>query len=233
MINNKRTSVIIGSFYAVLVLGIFVFYLVNPFKNKCIKGDCVNGYGIYIKHSGIKYEGQWNKGMKHGKGSSLYPGAYTYDGEWRNDRMHGIGKWVNISSKDPFYYEGEWKNGHRNGKGVFYFYGKKYEGSWSNNLMHGQGTITYPGGYKWIGEWGNDRLLNGKGTIVANNGNRYEGQAKNGRLYGKITIVYVDGSKFAGELISGMKSVTGTIISPDGRINKTTIEKDGTLFDDL
>jgi len=56
---DKRLLTIIGIIYAVLIIGIVAFYLFNPFKNQCVKGNCLNGYGTYINNSGIKYEGEW------------------------------------------------------------------------------------------------------------------------------------------------------------------------------
>ncbi len=218
----KRTLLLIGIYYALLFLGSLIFYVVNPFENECIKGSCVNAYGIYIYNSGLQYEGEWKNGRRHGKGTLTYPDRYKYVGEWKNNKREGHGKLVYTYSKIPFYYVGEWKDGKRDGKGIFYYYGKKYEGHWNNDLMHGRGTVIYPGGYKWTGEWKNDMADSGQGTFLDNNGKRFEGQAKNGKMYGKIIITYSDGSKFIGEVISGGKHIQGTIVYPDGReLSKT------------
>lgn len=233
MKKQKRILCFIAVFYLVLFLGVGIFYLLNPFKNECVSGDCSNGYGVYKFHSGLKYEGEWKDGKRHGKGKLIYPEIYTYTGEWSNNKMDGHGTMVYYWYK----YIGEWKGGKRNGKGTYWFFGKKYEGYWENNLMHGQGTLTYPGGFKWIGEWKKNRIHSGKGTIVAYdsvyNGNRYEGQAKNGRLYGKVKITYPDGSIFTGELISGQGYLQGTIIYPDGKKSNKILEKDDYLFYEL
>lgn len=96
--------------------------------------------------------------------------------------------------------------------------------------MHGQGTLIYPGGFKWIGGWKDDKMYTGKGTMIfRQTGSRYDGQMKNGKLYGSITITYTDGSKFEGNLISGKKYVQGTITYPDGKEYNKTLD-DGFLL---
>ena len=66
--------------YLVLVFGVIVFYFANPFENKCISGDCSNGYGMYIFYSGLTYEGDWKNGKREGKGKIIYPDGAKYEG---------------------------------------------------------------------------------------------------------------------------------------------------------
>lgn len=121
-------------FYLLLFLGSFAFYLANPFDNKCTQDDCKNGYGVYVRHSGIKYEGEWKNGLRHGRGTLAYPDNYTYVGEWENNRMHGQGiKTFSNGSR----YEGKWKNGHQHGHGIFINpnIGRKYKGEWKTDTL--------------------------------------------------------------------------------------------------
>jgi len=49
-----------------------------------------HGSGIYRKASGVKYEGQWKNGNKHGTGRVLSPeGKIVQEGLWDNDRFTG------------------------------------------------------------------------------------------------------------------------------------------------
>jgi len=109
---DKSILLSLGIFYILLFSGLVVFYIADPFENKCIEGNCVNGHGIYIYHSGLKYEGEWKNGLRSGNGTLTYPDSYTYEGEFKKNRMDGYGTKVMIYFK----YAGEWKNGSKYGK---------------------------------------------------------------------------------------------------------------------
>ena len=87
----RHPFLLICIIYCVLLTGLFVFNIINPFSNEYIEGDCINGRGTYLFSSGIKYTGQWKDGKRHGEGTLTSPHAYTYEGEWKSDRMHGYG----------------------------------------------------------------------------------------------------------------------------------------------
>lgn len=76
------------------------------------------GYGTL--HHGKKgtYEGDFVRGMKHGKGTYLFTNKLKYVGEYRHN--------------------------HREGKGTLYNMNNTiaYEGEWSDNLPHGEGITT-------------------------------------------------------------------------------------------
>ena len=158
---NKRNLLFIVIFYLALSLGVFVFYVVNPFDNECVQGNCWNGQGTYIYNSGMKYEGEWKYGRRHGKGTLTYPNLYKYEGEWRNNKKDGLG--TIVYDKGSHYiarYTGEWKNGNMHGKGtITYQSGGQYIGEMKNGNKHGKGTIIYPNGRIFRGEWKNDRNL--------------------------------------------------------------------------
>jgi hypothetical protein len=152
---EKRLLIFTVSVYAVFFLGVFAFYLVNPFQNKCISGNCVNGYGIYLYQSGMQYEGEWKNGRRHGKGTLTYPEIYTYTGEWKNNKEDGYGGIVH----NLYTYVGEWKRGSKNGKGsITYKNGIQFNGDFKDGYKHGQGTMTYPDGRILKGEWNNEVL---------------------------------------------------------------------------
>jgi len=57
----------------------------------CIKGNCENGYGIYVYPNGDIYEGEWLNNQRHGKGTMTYEGNASLQGD-----MYGhvfMGKW--------------------------------------------------------------------------------------------------------------------------------------------
>ena len=64
--------------------------------------------------SGNAYEGEWLRGVYHGKGKLTYADGRRYDGEWREGVMHGKG---HFSYANGDQYMGEYKCGRLEGKG--------------------------------------------------------------------------------------------------------------------
>jgi Protein of unknown function (DUF1566)/MORN repeat len=58
----------------------------NRRKASCIKGDCKNGYGVFIFSNGDKYDGAWNKGKRHGWGVYTWNSGRQFKGEFRNNK---------------------------------------------------------------------------------------------------------------------------------------------------
>ena len=71
----------------------------------------IEGYGIMKYANGDIYEGNWKRGLRHGKGKmEMFNSDKTYIGKWRGDVQHGKGK---LFYKDGNHYEGIWENGDR------------------------------------------------------------------------------------------------------------------------
>ena len=47
-----------------------------------------------------KYEGDWKKGSKDGKGIMFYNDGEKYEGDWKNDKVEGKGKKKEINMKE-------------------------------------------------------------------------------------------------------------------------------------
>ena len=47
---------------------------------------------IFYYEDGSKYEGMWEKNLRHGRGKYFYANQDVYDGEWRKGQRHGVGK---------------------------------------------------------------------------------------------------------------------------------------------
>ncbi|HBV95477.1 MAG TPA: hypothetical protein DEF36_00285 [Desulfotomaculum sp.] len=76
--------------------------------------------------------------------------------------------------------------------------GYKYEGEWldypdGHCVFHGKGTLTYPSGDKYVGEFRNGNI-EGFGTYYFAEGQKYVGQFKNDCFDGKGKIVNADGT---------------------------------------
>ena len=189
-------------YFLTMLLAVFSFYLFNPFNNKCIQGNCKNGKGVYVYHSGMKYDGEWKNGMRDGEGTLTYPDGSRYTGEWKKNRMDGKGIKIyagNLSIKE---YVGNWKNGNKDGNGIaIYAGGSQYEGQWQNGKINGHGTVTTPDGTKIIGERKND-VLYGISTEVFPDGRILTAERKNGIKNGRGTLTYPDGTKTTQEWVN-------------------------------
>jgi hypothetical protein len=189
-------------FFFLILLGIFSFYLFNPFSNECIQGNCENGNGVYVFHSGMKYDGEWNNGKRDGQGTLTYPDGSKYTGGWKNNRMHGQGIKIYTSDRSYEKYIGEWKNGNKHGKGTaIYSSGSRYDGDWKDGEMHGHGTITTLDGRKIIGEWKNE-ILHGTTTEIYPDGKILVVGRRDSRRHGRGTLTYPDGTKITSEWIN-------------------------------
>jgi len=72
------------------------------------------------------------------------------------------------------------------------YIGEFKDGFFEDRQPNGQGTITYPNGRKYVGEW-KDGLPNGQGTDIFPDGKMYVGQYKDGEFHGQGTLTSPDG----------------------------------------
>ena len=63
------------------------------------------------------------------------------------------------------------------------YIGEFKDGFFEDRQPNGQGTITYPNGKKYVGEWKNGKK-HGQGTKTWSNGDKYVGEYKNGEYHG-------------------------------------------------
>lgn len=144
---------------------IFLFLLSFVFANaQCIKGDCNNGYGVFVNEQG-QYEGRFTNSKLNGKGNLKMKDGSIYNGNFTNNLFNGKGV-VKYSNGDR--YKGYWKSGMKNGKGILsYNNGWKYIGDFMNDLRHGEGEMRNPKD-KVIskGIWINDQLPNDKSSFL-------------------------------------------------------------------
>jgi hypothetical protein len=103
--------------------------------------------------SGAKYNGEWdaNNGLRHGKGTQIWPDGSRYDGYWRNDRANGPGRLIHA---DGDVYQGDWEDDKAHGWGQYmHLDGSTYEGYWQYDKQHGQGKEKWPDGAEYEGEY--------------------------------------------------------------------------------
>ena len=56
---------------------------------KCVRGDCVDGYGVYTWAHGDRYEGDWVNNKLHGKGVKTYASGTVKSGMWEDGEFVG------------------------------------------------------------------------------------------------------------------------------------------------
>lgn len=59
---------------------------------------CLFIIGTLQWNDGNRYEGQWLKGRRHGKGTYIWPDGHKYEGDYVDEKRQGFGKYT-------------WKNG--------------------------------------------------------------------------------------------------------------------------
>jgi hypothetical protein len=199
----------------------------QAYTDKCISGDCDNGYGINTWQSGEKYEGYWKNLRRNGQGTNYYSNGDVYTGNWKDDKQDGYGslKFHNGSN-----YDGDWKMHKEEGVGTFtYSNGEKYIGEWKEGKFSGQGTYYYSDGSSKSGIWENDiykgkttnssnltigcisgNCSNGYGTYVWEKGEKYEGYWIDGKRNGQGTNYFIDGAVYTGEWKDDSKQGSGT-----------------------
>ena len=116
-----------------------------------------------IWSDGSYYYGNFENGVKEGRGVYFWADGSRYEGEWKQDEMSGTGvfQWA-----DGRRFYGQFSKGVMHGYGEYVWQdGRKYEGFYKKNKKHGQGTYTYSNGQKYSGNW-EDGMQHGLGRII-------------------------------------------------------------------
>jgi hypothetical protein len=138
----------------------------------CTHGDCISGYGVLEIKTTVGqnlYRGNFLDAKYHGNGKLTEMLSNTrrayYDGEWDQGVRSGRGTYWNGVSE---LYIGHWKDDKRHGRGS-YFYGitdwtenkysedwlsknvENYTGEFMTDFYHGQGTYRWPDGQSYVG----------------------------------------------------------------------------------
>ncbi|AFZ80330.1 MORN repeat domain containing protein [Theileria equi strain WA] len=185
-----------------------------------------NGHGSYISVDGSRYDGEWRRDRRHGKGTLIYKESkYKYTGDWYLDKRHGYGT---LETAD-FEYVGEFKFNRYHGNGTLTKKdGTKLEGEFRRGKFNGRGIMTLPDGSVKMGTFKNNEIVGICSYIDVN------GRAYVGRLYGDApdgpgSLRYDQNLLFEGFWNKGKRCKQGTI-TIDVSDGKITIE--GTWEDD-
>jgi len=141
---------------------------------ECVLGDCVNGRGrleLSTQWGKGEYFGNFRDGEFNGRGRLEVPISFTaksiYEGNYDMGIRSGRGTYWNGKGN---LYIGQWRDDKRNGQGT-YFIGlaewrenehseywmkenlENYSGTFQDDFYHGEGTYRWSGGQKYVGRF--------------------------------------------------------------------------------
>lgn len=212
--------------------------LLQAQQGKCIKGNCLNGYGEYLFPNGDEYKGDFQNGKIQGQGILFFKNGDKYLGDWVNQQRQGRGRFVFANGDE---YLGAFFQNSFHGEGkMTYAAGNWYEGSFKNGQFDGLGTMHYPDGSYYTGLW-NAGKREGSGKMHLANGETLSGEWKNDQYqaeWGRVAFQgdtmnlrncnasfcatglgkyqYQDGTKFVGDFRDGKPEGTGIVYYKSG-----------------
>ena len=140
-----------------------------------------------VSSDGTVYEGEVKGGTPHGIGVMTDARGTREEGEWRDGQVYRArGTWV---AWDGTKEEGVWNlDGSKSGGTIVWPDGHTYKGDWKStpgniDQPDGEGTMNWPDGRKYVGEF-NDGLMEGRGTMTYPDRKIEEGVWKQGKFVG-------------------------------------------------
>lgn len=169
------------------------------------------GHGQYLYTSGAIFTGEFLKDRKTGKGTLTTAWGHSYTGDWRKDRPHGQGIQMNDQGEviaEGFFYKGKLSRPNtRQGESRQRYPQQQQEGDFSDqgglnpalpkgyygernatNEKHGTGTMNYPNGDVYRGQWQHNKK-SGYGRYEFADGAIYEGEYRDGLKHGQGVYV--------------------------------------------
>ncbi|ESL10895.1 hypothetical protein TRSC58_01364, partial [Trypanosoma rangeli SC58] len=134
----------------------------------------LNGEGTLTLPDGSTYSGGWKSGVKEGRGVDSVVKNYSYTGEFKNGKRNGQGK-IRLE-REGCTYEGEFLMDELTGDGKMVLdNGTVMVGSFSNGKPNGRLEIRFPMLGVFRGKLKNGKVV-GTGTLLYPNGDKYEGE---------------------------------------------------------
>ena len=204
---------------------------------------------IEIYPNGDRYEGEFFDGKRHGHGvqyfarvgksltgefrkGKIYSGKGTlfiaktnnlYKGTWERGLFTGYAEYDTVHSNDIYHFEGSMVNGEKCGYGTLtYPSGQVYLGNFELDMRHGQGKVVCRSGNTAQGEFHKDRLHNGTGTMELAHGLTFTGIWESGWWQGPGKLTTGDGLVYEGTYDRGRLCGPGYVTYPDGHKYKGT-----------
>lgn len=85
----------------------------------------------------------------------------------------------------------------------------------TSNVRSGYGTLTFPNGAKYVGEY-KDNRPHGQGVRTFPDGQKQVGEFRDGKLNGQAIITFASGRKYVGECADDKRHGQGTLYDSNG-----------------
>ena len=170
------------------------------------------------------YDGEFAKGLMHGKGQLVWPDGRVCSGTWlngeRSTKETATITWTNgdvyIGSLDSHY--------RPSGVGTkTYSDGDKYEGQWDEGLAHGEGVLHQNGVYTGTFSGGQK---NGEGEQRYDDGAVFVGSWKENQPSGAGVLTYANKDVYSGYWLKGKQNGVGELKFSNGDVSQGTFEND-------
>lgn len=113
-------------------------------------------------------------------------------------------------------YVGEFREGVRKGSGsMTYPDGAQYDGNWQNDKPHGKGRLFSAGKFEYTGEFSNG-VRQGQGTLKVVGGKMYVGEWQDDVPHGQGTLSEPGKEEFTGQFVNGRRHGQGEALYPGG-----------------
>ena len=183
---DERTNKLVGSWKDTDHKGRLIFKLLkggNGFLGEWWYEDNEYG-GFWYGVRALKTDGCISGDCETGKGTYIWGDGTRYRGDWQNKLPHGMG--AQYDSYGRLRNNGVWAEGIYLGKAL------------SGNCQEGSGSLEFPNGERYEGEFQNC-TPDGNGMLTFLNGDRYRGQIKEGLPHGDGSYIWaVNGDSLSG-----------------------------------
>ncbi|XP_064410581.1 ALS2 C-terminal-like protein isoform X2 [Latimeria chalumnae] len=168
------------------------------------------------------YEGEWNRGKPHGKGTMKWPDSQNYTGDFKDGQEDGFGILLIPGPSPDRYdcYKSHWKAGVRDGYGICeYADGSVYRGHFKENLRHGFGvletsrTISQP--FRYTGHWNLNQKTGYGVWDDFDRGERYIGLWQEDSKHGDAIVVTQSGLCYQGFFQNDKMTGAGILLAED------------------
>lgn len=123
--------------------------------------------------NGDVYVGDVKDGQRHGRGRMKYANGREYVGEWVQDKRQGFGEQTWKNSPKYLYYKGQWIHDLPGGTGTMAFpVGQIYSGEFQKARMQGQGQMAYADGSTRFGTFVQNKR-EGEFLLITADGRQY------------------------------------------------------------
>lgn len=176
----------------------FITLMLNlPFFQyaQCVRGNCIDGFGVKTFQDGSRYMGTFVQGNRQGFGTCFWNNGSRFFGEWKLDKPEGVGVFINSQSLKQ---EGLWKKGklfEENSnlvKEQLFSVSSRIQGCLAGDCIGGNGMLMVNGDV-YIGDFKNN-LRHGVGICYYFNGSEYKGDWKGDKQHGAGVLKYPDGT---------------------------------------